>query len=328
MKLGTLLLTNNLILAPMLQVSTGPFRRFCREFGEIGLVSVPMLYTKRIEKSPNSVLMDLHKIEDERPISVQIIGSELNALKCSIDFLESYRFDVLDINAGCPSKRAIKAQEGGYLLNDLDKLNSLINIAVKYSSRPVSLKIRIGFNNLNEIEKIVNIINNSGIEFLTVHGRTVKDRFKETAINLNAIKKIKSLLNIPVIGNGNIFNPILAQEFLEYTNVNALMIGRGSIGNPDIFNQIDYYLREREVKNIEYNTKKMLQKIRLYERCVNDYLDNNIEIPYSYDSYKFMEIKRNLIWLSKNIQDSTTLRIKISKTRSLEELENIIDNLK
>jgi len=327
MKLGTLLLANNLILAPMLQVSTGTFRRFCRMFGKIGLVCVPMLYTKRIEKSPSTVLMDLHKIEDEKPISVQLIGSDLNALRSSIDFLESYKFDVLDINAGCPSKRAIKAQEGGYLLKDLKKLNNLIEVAVKYSSTPVSLKIRIGFNSSNDIDKLVNIINNSGIEFITVHGRTVKDRFNDSALNLNAIKKIKSLLKIPVVGNGNIFNPKIAREFLEFTNVDAIMIGRGSMGNPEIFNQIDQYLKEGVEQDNENNTKKMKEHIRQYERCVNAYFDDNFEIPYSSEKYKFMELRRNLIWLSKRIQGSTDLRIKISKTKTLEELEQIINNL-
>lgn len=327
MKLGTLFLENNLILAPMLQVSTAPFRRFCRKFGNIGLVCVPMLYTKRIEKSPSTVLMDLHKIEDEKPISVQLIGSDLNALRSSIDFLESYKFDVLDINAGCPSKRAIKAQEGGYLLNDLEKLESLINVAVKHSSRPVSLKIRIGFNNSKKIDKIVSIINNSGIEFLTVHGRTVRDRFDDNALNLGAIRKIKSLLKIPVVGNGNIFNLKIARVFLEFTNVDALMIGRGSMGNPEIFNQINQYLREGVEQITESNTRKMKEHIKLYERCINDYLDDNFEIPYSFEKYKFMELRRNLIWLSRRIQGSSDLRIKISKTKTLEELHQIINYL-
>jgi tRNA-dihydrouridine synthase B len=327
MKLGTLLLANNLILAPMLQVSTGPFRRFCRMFGNIGLVSVPMLYTKRVEKSPNTVLRDLHKIEEEKPISVQLIGSDLNALRSSIDFLESYKFDVLDINAGCPSKRAIKAQEGGYLLKDLGKLKNLIKDAVKYSSRPVSLKIRLGFDNLNDIDKLVSIINDSGIEFLTVHGRTVKDRFKDAKLNLDAIKKIKSLLKIPVIGNGNIFNQKIAREFLELTNVDALMIGRGSMGNPEIFNQIDQYLKKGVEHIIENNVKKIKEYIKLYERCINDYLDETFEIPYSVEKYKFIELRRNLIWLSKNIQGSTDLRTIISKTKTLEELNRIIDCL-
>jgi tRNA-dihydrouridine synthase B len=327
MKLGMLLLANNLILAPMLQVSTGTFRRFCRKFGKIGLVCVPMLYTKRIEKSPNTVLMDLHKIESEKPISVQLIGSDLNALRSSIDFLESYKFDVLDINAGCPSKRAIKAQQGGYLLKDLKKLKDLIDVAVKYSSRPVSLKIRIGFDNSNDIDNLVNIINNSGLEFLTVHGRTVRDRFYDSTLNLDAIKKIKSLSNIPVVGNGNILNPKIAQEFLEFTNVDALMIGRGAMGNPEIFKQIIQFLKDGVEDITENNTKKLKEHIKLYERCVNDYLDGNLEIPYFIKKYKFMELRRNLIWLSKNIQGSTDLRIKISKTKTLEELDQIINNL-
>ena len=327
MKLGTLLLANNLILAPMLQVSTGPFRRFCRMFGDIGLVCVPMLYTKRVEKSPNTVLRYLHKIEEEKPISVQLIGSDLNALRSSIDFLESYKFEVLDINAGCPSKRAIKAQEGGYLLKDLGKLRDLIKVAVKYSSRPVSLKVRLGFDNLNDIDKLVSIVNDSGIEFLTVHGRTVRDRFNDGKRNLESIKKIKSLLKIPVIGNGNIFNQKIAREFLEFTNVDALMIGRGSMGNPEIFNQIDQYLKKGVEYIIESNAKKMKEYIKLYERCINEYLDETFEIPYSVEKYKFMELRRNLIWLSKNIQGSIDLRIKISKTQTLEELEQIINSL-
>ena len=327
MKLGKLLLANNLVLAPMLQVSTSPFRRFCRKFGEIGLVSVPMLYIKRVENSPNTVLMDLYKIEEERPISVQLIGSNVNALKSSIDFLESYKFDVLDINAGCPSKRAIKAQEGGYLLKDLEKLKELIDVAVKHSSRPVSLKIRLGFNNSNDIDKLTNLINNSGVEFLTVHGRTVRDRFKDSTLDIDGIKKIKYLSKIPVIGNGNIFNPKIAREFLEYTKVDALMIGRASMGNPEIFNHIDQYLKKGVEHIPKNNTKKMKEHIRLYDSCVNEYLDENFEIPYSIEKYKFMELRRNLIWLSKDIQGSTDLRIKISRTKTLEALEQIIDSL-
>ena len=115
MKLGTLQLENRYILAPMLNVSTSPYRRFCRKFQKIGLVSVPMQYTKKIEKDPKSVERELIKIEEERPISIQLIGSVLKALKASIIHLESYNFDIIDINAGCPSQRAIKAKEGGYL---------------------------------------------------------------------------------------------------------------------------------------------------------------------------------------------------------------------
>ena len=324
MKLGTLFLENNLILAPMLQVSTAPFRRFCRKFGKIGLVCVPMLYTKRIETQSRSVLRYLHKIEEERPVSIQLIGSDLDALKSSIDFLESYQFDVLDINAGCPSKRAIKAKEGGYLLKDLSSLEALLKASVKYSSRPVSLKIRTGFNNANKIDIISDIVNHSGIEFLTVHGRTVRSRFNDSALDLNALKKIKTLVKIPVVGNGNIDGGLSAEKFLASTNVDALMIGRASMGNPEIFQQINQHLSDVKGPNEENSFLKMRKYIKLYEKCVNEFLDDITNLPYSFEKFKFMELRRNAIWFTKNIQNSSNLRIQISKTKSLEELRNLL----
>ena len=324
MKLGTLFLENNLILAPMLQVSTAPFRRFCRKFGKIGLVCAPMLYTKRIETQSRSVLRYLHKIEEERPVSVQLIGSNLDALKSSIDFLESYQFDVLDINAGCPSKRAIKAKEGGYLLKDLSRLEALLKASVKYSSRPVSLKIRTGFNNANKIDAISDIINRSGIEFLTVHGRTVRSRYNDLALDLNTLKKIKTLVKIPVVGNGNIDGGLSAEKFLTSTNVDALMIGRASMGNPEIFQQINQYLSDVKDPKEDNSFLKMRKYIKLYEKCVDEFLDGITDLPYSFEKFKFMELRRNAIWFTKNIQNSSNLRIQISKTKSLEELRNLL----
>ncbi len=324
MKLGTLFLKNNLILAPMLQVSTAPFRRFCRKFGNIGLVCVPMLYTKRIETHSRSVLRYLHKIEEERPVSVQLIGSDMDALKSSIDFLESYRFDVLDINAGCPSRRAIKAEEGGYLLKNLDVLEALLKASVKYSSRPVSLKIRTGFNNTNNIEKIADIVNRSGIDFITVHGRTVKNRYYDSTLDLNTIKKIKSLVKIPVVGNGNIYGGPTAEKFLEVTNVDAVMIGRASMGNPEIFHQINQYFSKGIEPKQENRFSKVRKYLKLYEACIDEFLDNTIDMPFSHEKFKLMELRRNAIWFTKNIDDSTSLRIQISKTKILAELRDLI----
>ena len=324
MKLGTLVLKNNLILAPMLQVSTAPFRRFCRKFGNIGLVSVPMLYTKRIETHSRTVLRYLHKIEEERPVSIQLIGSDLDALKSSIDFLESYKFDVLDINAGCPSRRAIKAKEGGYLLKNLDVLETLLKTSVKYSSRPVSLKMRTGFNNTNNIERIADIVNRSGIDFLTIHGRTVKGRYLDSTLDLNTIKKIKSLVKIPVVGNGNIDGGLTAEKFLEITKVDALMIGRASMGNPEIFQQINQFFSKGIEPKCENNFSEVRKYIKLYEECVDEFLDDTIDIPFSHEKFKLMELRRNAIWFTKNIQDAISLRTQISKIKNLEELRDLI----
>ena len=327
MKLGTLVLENNFLLAPLQEVTTAPYRQFCRKFGKIGLVSVPMLYTKRIQNNPRSVLSNLFKIEKERPISVQLIGSDPIALRESIDFLESYQFDVLDINAGCPSKRAIKAKEGGYLLNDLKKLSSLIKIATKYSSHLVSLKVRTGFKNSDNIDNLAKIVNKSNIDFITIHGRTVKDRFDNTALDLKTVKKLKELLKIPVVGNGSINSPQSAKLFLDFTKVDAIMIGRETMGNPEIFHQINKYLKEGVELVFNNNLTKMKKHIGLYEHCLNNYLDENIEFPYPIKRYKFMELKRNSIWLTKNIQTSTDIRIKISRAKTLDELRDIFEQI-
>lgn len=327
MKLGNLVLENNFLLAPLQEVTTAPYRRFCRMFGKIGLVSVPMLYTKRIQTNPRTVLSDLYKIEKERPISVQLIGSDLIALRESIDFLESYQFDVLDINAGCPSKRAVKAKEGGYLLNDLKKLSSLIKVATKYSSHLVSLKVRTGFNNSDNIDKLAKIVNKSSIDFITIHGRTVKDGFDDDALNLKAVKRLKDLLKIPVVGNGSINSPQSAKKFLDFTKVDAIMIGRETMGNPEIFHQISRYLKEGVELVFNNNLIKMKKNIDLYEHCINNYLDENTEFSYPIERYKFMELKRNSIWLTKNIPTSTDIRIKISKAKTLDELRDIFEQI-
>ncbi len=326
MKLGTLHLENRYILAPMQNVTTSPYRRFCRKFQKIGLVCVPMLYTKRIEKNPETIVHDLCKIEEERPISVQLISSDPISLKKSIDYLESYKFDVLDINAGCPSKRAIKAKEGGYLLKDLERLENLVKIAVKNSSKPISLKIRIGFENSNNIKELAEIANNSGIAFLTVHARTVKSFFERNPLNLDIVKKLKENLTIPLVGNGDIASPIEAKHFIDYTNVDALMIGRESMGNPQIFDQIhEYFTKGKEIL-FRNDKEKMLQNIEIYKKCLDEFL-NGIILPRNINEYKFMELKRNSIWLAKSIKNSVIIRKQINNNKNLEQLELVLNNI-
>ncbi|MFX0180968.1 MAG: tRNA dihydrouridine synthase [Candidatus Hodarchaeota archaeon] len=327
MKLGTLSIDNYLLLAPMQEVTTAPYRRFCRKFQKIGLVYVPMIYIKKIEKNPNSFITDLYKIEEERPISIQLIGSDPEALKKTIIILESYKFDMLDINAGCPSKRAIRAKEGAFLLEDLNKLAHLINIALKFSSRPVSLKVRIGVEEITDLNKLIRLVNNSALEFLIVHGRTVKDKFNKSQLDLETVKSIKERLHVPVIGNGDIDNPSKAKIFLDYTDVDALMIGRGSIGNPEIFNQINYFLKKDRYLPFKNDIHKMQKSIQLYEDCIDEFTNNGFTISHSIDDYKFKELKRNSIWLTKNIDDSTLLRKKISYTKNLRELKETLQQI-
>ena len=325
MQLGTVSLENNLILAPILNVTTAPYRRYCRSFYPIGLVSVPMLNIKGITQSPRSIKEELFKIEEERPISVQLIGNDKESLKNSIDFLDSYKFDVLDINAGCPSKRALKARSGGYLLKDLKILKVLLNTAVKYSSKPVSLKTRLGFEDSSSINELVKIANDSGIEFLIVHARTVKDRFYDRSLDLDALKELKEKSVIPVVGNGDICDPLSAKFFLDYTNVDAIMIGRGTIGNPEIFRQIDEYIRREKFVAFKNSKEVMKRNIEKYEQLIENYLEN-IKLRFSLEDYLFVELKRNSIWLTKNLENSTIIREKLSKAKNLAQLKGTLND--
>lgn len=320
MKLGTLNLANRYILAPMLNVTTAPYRRFCRKFQEIGLVSVPMQYTKKIEINPKSLEMELYKIEDEKPISVQLIGSDPKALKTSIDYLESFDFDVLDINAGCPSKRAIKAKEGGYLMKDLKNLKLLINVAVKYSSKPISLKIRTGYENPMNIEEMAKMINNSGIDFLIIHARTVKDNYSEGTLDLDTVKRLKENLTIQLVGNGDIINPISAKHFIDYTKVDALMIGRESMGNPEFFKQIHEYIIKGKKIHIKKTYDLVKNYIEIYENVIDEFL-NGISHSFENEENKFIELKRNAIWLSKNVQNFKKLRYQLNEAKNLKQLK-------
>ena len=323
MKLGSLNLENRYILAPMLNVTTAPYRRFCRKLQRIGLVYVPMLYTKKIEKDPKSVEKDLYKIEEESPIGVQLIGSDPNALKKTLDYLNSYKFDIIDLNAGCPSKRAIKAQEGGYLMKDLEKLSVLVNTAVKYSSKPISLKIRTGFEKTVNIRKLTQIINDSEIDLLIIHGRTVLSKFNYGSLDLDTVKSLKDNLKIPVVGNGDIINPISAKDFIEYTNVDAFMIGRESMGNPEIFNQIHEYLVNNKEIFFKNNKKTMEKHVKIYEKTIDEFLDG-IPHPIGNELIKLAELKRNAIWLSKNIDGSTKIRTLLSKSKDLKSLIELL----
>ncbi|MFW9866585.1 MAG: tRNA dihydrouridine synthase [Candidatus Thorarchaeota archaeon] len=326
MKLGSLNLANRYILAPMQNVTTAPYRRFCRKLQEIGLVSVPMLYTKGISKNPKSMVHKLYKIEEERPISIQLIGSDEDALRKSIDYLESYKFDILDINAGCPSHRAMKAGEGGYLMNNLVRLNELLKIAVKYSSRPVSLKIRTGFEKPMKISEISKIVNNSGIDILIIHARTVKSNYQDGALDLETVKKLKEKLSIPLVGNGNITSPILAKKFIDDTNVDALMIGRESMGNPMIFKQIHEYLTKGIIIPFVNNAKIVKNNLKIYEDVIDELLESH-SYPYGEDDIKFKELKRNSIWLTKDIKNSTKIRTILSKIKNLEQLRTTLNEI-
>jgi tRNA-dihydrouridine synthase B len=326
MKLRDFHLPNNIFLAPMHNVTTSPFRRFCRSFYNIGLVTVPLIYAERLVNNPESVEYQFSKIEDESPISIQLTGKSIDSYREAALYLESYNFNFIDINAGCPSDKSKEAQNGAFLLKDLDYLKNILETVLKHSSKPLSLKIRTGVNAPLEIKEVKKFLNDIDLNFITVHGRTVEASFKKAKLDLKFIKELKANTNIPLIANGDISQPKFAKHVLEYTNADGLMIGRGCIGDPEIFTRIEAYLSSSEFIPFQNTLEKFTNKIQLYEKILNDYI-KDLNLPIDADDYKLIELRKNSLWLTKGLRNSVKIRNKINQAKKLSQLKDIFQEL-
>jgi tRNA-dihydrouridine synthase B len=163
------------------------------------------------------------------------------------------------------------------------------------------------------------IVNSSGVEILIIHARTVMSNYQDGALDLETVKRLKEKLSIPLVGNGNITSPLSAKKFIDYTRVDALMIGRESMGNPKIFNQIHEYLSNGDIVPFINSAEIVRNHLKIYEKIIDDLLESQ-SYPYAKEDFKFTELKRNSIWLTKDMRNSTKIRTILSKTKNLEQL--------
>ncbi|QJR80795.1 tRNA dihydrouridine synthase DusB [Alteromonas pelagimontana] len=245
MRIGSYTLDNNLMLAPMAGVTDRPFRQLCRRMGAGLVVSEMLSSNPRVWNTDKSLLRMDHTGEDGIR-SVQIAGADPALMAQAAQLNVSNGAQIIDINMGCPAKKVNKKLAGSALLQYPELVEAIVQAVVGAVDVPVTLKIRTGWDtdNRNGVE-IARIAEESGIQSLAVHGRTRACMYNGNA-EYNTIRAIKRAVSIPVVANGDITSPEKAQEVLNYTGADGIMIGRGAQGNPWIFRQIQHYLATGE----------------------------------------------------------------------------------
>lgn len=312
LKIGDVILKNNIILAPMAGVTDLPFRIIVEKFNP-GLVCTEMVSSKALFYNDEKT-KKLLKIEGEkRPISVQIFGSEPEAMGYAARYVSDIA-DIIDINMGCPAPKIVKNGDGSKLLLNLEKAEEIIKSVIKNARVPVTLKFRKGWNSENIVAcDIAKIAEKNGIKAITIHGRT-RDEFYSGKADLDIIKKVKESVKIPVIGNGDILDEESAKYMFEYTGVDGIMIGRGVMGNPWIFKQIQYYLQTGE--KISKPTPR--EKYEILKEHIE------LDIKEKGENVALNEMRKHISWYTKNMKDSSTFRDKINHIDNKEELMKIV----
>ena len=246
LKIGNVELENNVILAPMAGVTDMPYRILCREQGA-GLVCMEMVSAKAIlYKNKNT--QELLKVDDrERPVSLQLFGSDPDIVADIAASLEDGPYDIFDINMGCPVPKIVKNGEGSALMKNPKLVEEILTKLVKAVKKPVTVKFRKGFDDtcINAVE-IAKIAESAGVAAVAVHGRT-REQYYSGKADWNIIREVKNAVKIPVIGNGDVFTPQDAKRLVEETGCDGIMVARGAKGNPWIFKQITHYLDTGEL---------------------------------------------------------------------------------
>ena len=308
LKIGNVELENNLILAPMAGVTDLSFRKICKEFGP-GLVCTEMVSSKAIFYDDSKTKLLMNTEGEKRPISMQIFGSDEETMGYAAKYVSKLA-DIVDINMGCPAPKVVKNGDGSKLLLDIEKAEKIIKSVVKNSSKPVTLKLRKGWdlNNIVAVE-FAQMAENTGVSAITIHGRTRTEMYSGKA-DLDIIKKVKESVKIPVIGNGDIVDEESALKMFEYTGVDGIMIGRGTFGNPWIFERIKYFLETGE-KLPEISKE---EKLRVIKKHIELELQEKEEIT------AIREMRKHIAWYTKNMPNSSEFRNEINKIENKDEL--------
>ena len=313
MKIGNVTIDNPYILAPMAGVTDLHFRLLCKEQGA-GLVCMEMVSAKAITFH-NKNTQELMEIDErERPVSLQLFGSDPDIMAQAAAMIEERPFDILDLNMGCPVPKVAGNGEGSALMKDPQRVAQIVRSVSQAVKKPVTVKIRKGFDqdHVNAVE-IAKICEASGAAAVAVHGRT-RDQYYSGKADWDIIRQVKEAVRIPVIGNGDITSPQLAREMMEQTGCDGVMIARGARGNPWIFSRILEWERTGEDPGrppAEEIVSVILRHARMLIDCKGEFTG-------------IREMRKHVAWYTAGMKHSAKLRGAVNGTASYEELEALL----
>ena len=305
-------------LAPMAGVSDPALRLQCKQMGA-GLVVTEftnihsiIAKEKQLKENMQTIPEFIEFSEGERPLSVQLFGSDLSALEKAAKIVEPY-FDMIDYNMGCPAPHITQQMAGGALLQEANLTQQIFQTLVHAVKKPVTLKIRSGVTNASKFlfREIAEIAEDEGIQMITLHPRTVSQGYSGIA-DWTMIKELKEISSIPIVGNGDITTPEDAKTMIDQTECDFVMIGRGAMGNPFLFEQINDYLKTNSYQ--QYSLRDRLDSFFDYLRLTNQY------------KIKFSNIKNQAMRFTKGMKGGSKLRFKITHSKNIEDITKIMND--
>lgn len=314
-KIGNVEIDNQVVLAPMAGISNSAYRRICKEMG-CGLIYAEMVSDKAISFGNKKTLDMLYMTDNERPIAQQIFGTDVESFVVAAKYIEkTMKPDIIDINMGCPvPKVALRAQAGSALLKNPQKIREIVSAVVAAVNVPVTVKIRSGWDSehINAIE-VAKICEEAGASAITVHPRTRKQGYSGKADWL-IIKNVKDNVSIPVIGNGDIKTPEDAKRMLNETGCDAIMIGRGLLGNPWLIRNTLNYLAGRDYELP--STEKKIEMCIKHLKYLSETKDEKIAV---------LEIRSHAAWYLKGIENASLIKNKIYQCNSIRDIMQVLN---
>lgn len=310
-QIGNVLVPNNVFLAPMAGVTDLPFRYICHKYGGICYAPTEMVSAKGLvyQDKRTHKIMDMY--EGENPKVVQIFGSDTEVLVEVVKRLnESDNVDIIDINMGCPAPKIVKNGDGSKLLENLEKVEEIIRAVMEVAKKPVTIKTRKGyFKDKPTAVEVAKLCEKYGVSAICVHGRSKEEYYGGNA-DWNIIREVKATVSIPVIANGDVVSLEKAKEMFEYTNCDAIMIGRAAFGNPWLFKEV------LEGKHIYVSNDEKLQAILEHVElaCLRE--RERVAIP---------KLRKHIAWYLKSMRGATIARQEINKATTKEQVVDILN---